>query len=358
MTEMTGLERCNAAFAFRVPDRIPVVPQAFMCACAAAGYKIGQVNKSGKLMAHTQLVSWEKYRYDGIVIDIDDATIAEACGATVIFRENDVALVDENNPALKNLQDVDNLKLPDPWSTARLPEWLEATRILKEKVGGEVFIMGRADQGPFDLACLLRGTENFMMDLLTEDPEDIFKLLDYSRRAVTLFAKAQKDAGAHATSIGEPCAGPNLIAPDMYRKFALEHETVMAKEVQDYGIPLSLHICGNCTKILPDMVSTGSKILEVDWMLDMGYAKQVVGNQAVLMGNIDPSDPLVWGTPEKVEAAAKDIIDSTGGIGVLLSSGCAMGYNTPAENVYAMIEAAKKFGTKDRLLALQEKTAR
>ena len=354
MREMSSLERCLSALNFEIPDRVPVVPQSFMFACKTAGYRIGQINKSGKLMAETHLVSCEKYGYDGVVIDIDDATLAEACGAKVIFRENDVAIVDESAPVLKSLKDVEYLELPDPYKSGRLPEWLEATKILSDKIGSHVFIMGRADQGPFNLACLLRGTEQFMMDLVTEDPQDIYRVLDYCRKAVALFAKAQKDAGAHATSIGDSCAGPNLVSPKFYRDFVLEHEVKLTKEVQDYGIPLSIHICGDTTEIIEDISTTGAKIFEIDWQVDMGYAKKVVGNRAVLMGNVDPSNPLVWGSPEEVDEKAHEVIQKTGGIGLFLSSGCAIGYNTPEENFIALIEAAKKHGTYEQIMEIEQ----
>ena len=56
-------------------------------------------------------MSQEKFGYDGIVVDVDDATLAEACGAKVQFREDDVAVVDESEPLLKSLKDVENLSL-------------------------------------------------------------------------------------------------------------------------------------------------------------------------------------------------------------------------------------------------------
>lgn len=355
MNKMTSLERCRAAMNFEIPDRIPVVPQAFLFACRTAGYEIGQINKNGKLIAETHLVSQNKFGYDGIVIDVDDASLAEACGAKVIFRDDEVAAVNDEYPVIADLRQVRDLKLPDPYKDGRLPEWLEATKILNEKVGGEVFIMGRADQGPFDLACLLRGAQKLLMDLLTEDPEDIYALLEYCRKAGTLFARAQKDCGAHATSIGEAFAGPNLISPQMYRDFAFEHQKTMVEDVQAYGIPLSLHICGDASQIIEDMVETGAKIIEIDWKVDMAKAKRAAGNRAVIMGNIDPSDPLVWGTPEEIKKKSKEIIHCTGGVGVFLSSGCAMGYNTPDENMAALISAAAEYGTCEQIAQLQEK---
>ena len=273
MKSMNSLERCMAVLNGETPDRLPIIPQCFMLAVETAGLKISDVNRNGRKMAQAHIISQEKYGYDGCVIDFDNATLAEAVGAKVIYREDEPAIVDEEQPVLKDLRDVYDMPIPDPASSGRLNEWLEATRTLSEAIGDHVFIMGRADQGPFSIACLLRGTTQFMMDLLTEDKQLIDDVLEYCRKISAVFAKAQKDAGAHVTSIGDAFAGPNLISPDMYRQFALIPEQKLAKEVQDYGIPFSIHICGNTNGIIQDMGTTGAKILEVDWMLDIKKAR-------------------------------------------------------------------------------------
>jgi len=349
---MNALERCRKVLQGELADRVPVVPQSFMFAVDAAGFSINEVNRSGRKMAEAHRFCQEKYGYDGIVVDFDDASLAEACGANVIFRDDAPAIVDESRPLLRDLREVENLRIPDPYKDGRLPEWLEATKMLSETVGREVFIMGRADQGPFSLACLLRGTEQFMMDLLIEDQEVVARVIDFCRTACERFAKAQKDCGAHATSIGDALAGPNLISPDMYRSFALQPAKILTKDVKNYGIPFSIHICGDTTEILADMASTGADIFELDWKVDMGLARKVLPDKAVIMGNIDPSDPLVHGSPAKVEKVAETIIRETRGRGLFLSSGCAMGRNTPVENFEAMINAAEKFGTFELLADL------
>lgn len=353
MKSMNSLERCMAVLNGETPDRLPIVPQCFMLAVETAGLKISNVNRNGRKMAQAHIISQEKYGYDGCVIDFDDATIAEAVGAKVIYREDEPAIVDEEQPVLKDLRDVYDMPIPDPASSGRLNEWLEATRTLSEAIGDHVFIMGRADQGPFSIACLLRGTTQFMMDLLTEDKQLIDDVLEYCRKISAVFAKAQKDAGAHVTSIGDAFAGPNLISPDMYRQFALIPEQKLAKEVQDYGIPFSIHICGNTNGIIQDMGTTGAKILEVDWMLDIKEARRLVPEDTVLMGNIDPSSPLVIGTPSDVDAAVKRLIEATKGKRHIISSGCAMGRNTPPENFKAFIEAAHRYGSYEEIMKLQ-----
>ena len=355
MKKMTSLERCQAVLNGQIPDTLPVVPQSFMFAVEHAGFKISDVNRNGKKMAEAHIISQETLGYDACIIDFDDATIAEAIGAKVILRDDEPAVVNEDEPLLKNLRDIYDLDYPDPLNAGRYGEWLEATRRLVEAIGDHVFIMGRADQGPFSTACLLRGTTQFMMDLLTEDKQVIHDVLEYCRKVSVSFAKAQKDAGAHATSIGDSLAGPNLISPDMYREFALEPEILLTKEVQDYGIPFSIHICGNSNQVISDMARTNAKILEIDWQVDMQKAREIVPMSTVLMGNVDPSNPLVLGSPDDVDAAVRNLIEITRGNGLFVSSGCALGRNTPIENVKAFVAAGRKYGSFEQIMQLNEK---
>ena len=340
---MTHLERCLAVLNGQPADCIPVVPQTFMFAAETAGIRVGELARSASKMVEAQVVSQAKYGYDGCVIDFDDASLAEACGAKVIHRETEPAIVDESEPVVRKWTDLDKLRLPDPWRDGRLPVWLEATRLLAERIGDHVWIMGRADQGPFSLACLLRGAQQFMADLKDESNHPhIDRLIDYCRQASALLAIAQKQAGAHATSIGDAFAGPSLISPEMFRRFALEPEINLAREVQAADIPLSIHICGKTNRIIGDLGRTGARILEVDWQLDLALARGEVPAATVLMGNINPSDPLVTGTPEQVARAARQAIEATGRRGLFLSSGCALGRNTPPENLKAMIAVARE----------------
>ena len=341
---MTHLERVQAVLQGRTPDRVPVIPQCFMFSAQEYGYNIGQINRNPRLLAEAHAFCQEKYGYDGCVIDIDDASLAEACGAKVIYREDAVAAVDEHHPLLEDLRDIDDLELPDPAKSTRLCVWMETAQRLMEKVGDHVFVLGRADQGPFDLLTLLRGPQDFMMDLLTEDEDVIHHALQWATEAHIRFAKAMRDLTL-ATSMGDSYAGPNLISPNLYRQFALPYEKQVVSAVQTPDKPYSVHICGDTTKILDDMATNGARMVEVDWQVDMGKARAIFPENVTIMGNVDPSDPLVLGTPEQVKAKAKAIIEATGGKGLILSSGCAMGANTKPENMAALVESAKLYGT-------------
>ncbi|MBR3304494.1 MAG: uroporphyrinogen decarboxylase family protein [Christensenellaceae bacterium] len=352
---MTGIERIDAVLRGETPDYLPVVPQSFMFAAQSIGTRIGLISRSPAELARSHISCQEKYGYDGCVIDIDDASLAEACGAKVIWRENDVAFVDENHPVLEDLRDIDGLEMPDPYKSGRLCEWLEVTERLKSALGDHVWIMGRADQGPFSVLSLLRGAQNFMIDLLEEDEDVIRHALEWAAKAHIAFAKAQLSAGAHATSMGDSYASPELISPKMYRDFAFEYEKECVEAVQTDGKPYSVHICGDTSKIIADMGKLGARILEVDWKLDMGEARKIVPENTALMGNVDPSRILVQGRPEDVSDNVRRIIGQTLGKGIIISSGCAIGANTPPENFSALISAAREYGSLERLCELREK---
>lgn len=92
-------------------------------------------------------------------------------------------------------------------------------------------------------------------------------------------------------------------------------------------------------------MATGAAILELDHMTDMRVAKNVMRGKATFLGPINPAETLWRGTPALVEEQAREAIEilAPGG-GLILGPGCAMAPDTPAENVHALIEAARKYG--------------
>jgi uroporphyrinogen decarboxylase len=215
------------------------------------------------------------------------------------------------------------------------------------ETGGGAFVMGRADQGPFSLACEIRGMEAFMMDLASaataEALDKIHRLLDFCRQVVTRFAFAQLEQGAHCTSIGDSPSGPDVLSPRFYRQFAWPYVKQMAQELNASGGLLSYHICGNATAIVADMVATGAPMIEIDQKSDQLKSKAAAG-MATLVGPVDPNTVMALGTAADVREACRVAIQNLGpGGGFILGPGCALPSSTPDENIDAMMEAARKY---------------
>ena len=196
-----------------------------------------------------------------------------------------------------------------------------------------------------DLAAQLRGLDHFMMDIATEEePEWIDAILDYCRPVATRYAFALIECGGHSTSIGEPVAGPDLLSPKHYRRYPWKYEKMMVDELKARGVILHNPICGNTLPIVDDFIATGAQVLEIDHKTDARAIKDKARGKATLLGNID-TGLLYSGTPAAVEAACRETIKIMApDYGFILGPGCALGTDTPADNIHALVESARKYG--------------
>jgi len=299
--------------------------------------------QDGEMMAEAQLLFWRDFHQDMLLVENGVVAEAQACGCEVAYEDNGPPRVARHILA-DGLQKVDDLAVPDPFTTHPMSAVIKAVQILAAELGDRVFIMGRADQGPGALAMALRGYDRFILDLAEyEQPELIHKLLDYCVQVQTRYALALQEAGAHGTAIGG--LGVSLLSPRLYRQVEQPYERKLVEAVNRPDFPVALHICGDATLILEDMVATGAPILELDYKTDMRQAKQVLQGRRVFLGPINPE--LIWSarSPGLVEEAARESLSvlAPGG-GFILGPGCALGYDTPPENIHALVETAQKYG--------------
>ncbi len=308
-------------------------------------------------MAEGQIAAWREYGHDVLLLENGTAALAEACGCQVEYMDGSAPVC--HGPAIKSLAEIDKLEVPDPYTAHPLAENLKTTRIVAREIGDQAFIIGRADQGPFSLAAMLLGMEEFLLRLAQADggrgrrggggnPElarQLHRLLEFALEVTTRYAYAQIEAGARMTSIGESLSGPDVCSPKAYRTFEWSYAKRMVENLQGRNIGLAYHICGDATAIVPDMVETGAAILELDYKVDLHKVKEATRGRTTILGPVDPSDVMALGTPDAVDAAAKEAIEILGpGGGLILGPGCALPPRTPPENVHALIEAAKKYG--------------
>ena len=341
---MNSLERCLAVLNKKIPDRVPVIPENYNFCIWYSGYKMKDVYKNGRLLAECMIRTWERFRYDGVAVDLDNAVLGESLGCPVDFRDDDPAVI--TGPAIQNYDEVEMFKVPDPYKDGRLAVYLDCTHHLQQKLGKEILITAFCDQGPFSLGAMVRGKEQFLIDLaMAENTEQIHRLLDFCRRVGAVFAKALFESGAHAVSFGDALASPDLISPLYYEKFVFPHEKRMIENMKKMGTYAGIHICGNVTAILPKLVETGADMLDIDYKTDLKSAKDTCKGKTVIRGPIDPASVLRYGNLRLVEEKCKEAIEILGKDGgLLLSGGCDIMRETPAENMQAMVEAAKKFG--------------
>ncbi len=338
---MNGFQRIAAALRGERPDAVPVMLHNFMHAAREAGVSMERYRRDPEAAARVHVRAVGKYGHDGILLDLDTAVLAGAVGVPVDLPEDQPGRCHEG--MIPSLDAVRDLPPPDVGRYFAVQTLVEAASILQKRFGGEVYVRGNCDQCPFSLAGLVRGPAEWMMDLM--DPkldEAAHRLLEYCTGAILQLVRLMAATGVPMVSNGDSPAGPDLVSPALYRRFALPYERRVAEEARRLGLPYVLHVCGNTTRILDDMISTGADGLELDYKTDVVRAHAKMKDRTTFIGNIDPSAVLALGTPAQVEAKARELIALFADTPrFILNAGCAIPATAPEENVRALIRAAR-----------------
>jgi MtaA/CmuA family methyltransferase len=258
-------------------------------------------------------------------------------GLDVEFPDDGLPL--RREPLITDVSDLKQLKLPDPGSGRRMSDRLEAVRSLRERVGGEVPIMGWVE-GALAEANALRGDTSLMLDLY-DRPGWVHELLEICTEAAIKFAKAQIHAGADIIGLGDAIA--SQVSPAMYREFALPYEKRIFHEVHEMGALARLHICGNTSRILALIPLAGADIFDPDWMVDLRIAREKFGDEGpALCGNFDPVRVMLQSTPEKIRNTVWSCLRA-GGPRCISAAGCEIPDGTPYENLMAQAQALAEY---------------
>jgi MtaA/CmuA family methyltransferase len=207
---------------------------------------------------------------------------------------------------------------------------VESVRKMAAEVAQTHSVLGWIE-GPLAEYADLRGLENALMDLM-DQPEMFTDATGVLVDNAAAFAAAQIEAGADMIGIGDAAA--SLIGADLYTRYVLPCEQKLIAAIHEAGAAVKLHICGNIGGIIEHIAKTGADVIDVDWMVPLDKARQLVGPEVVLCGNFDPSAVLLQGRPQDVAEAASNCV-AAGGKRFFLMPGCEVPPATPEENIRA-----------------------
>ena len=338
---MTGTERIQAALKGEWTDRRPVMLHNFMMAAHEEGISMKEFGENPQSAAKAFINAAEKYDVDGLLIDVSTAILAGSLGVPVDYPEDEPART--HGTLISSLNEIQSLSPVDVASDTGIQHWLEITRIVKEYFGEEKYIRGNCDQAPFSLASMIRGSQELMTDLLME-PDKVHLLLEYSTEAGIQFIRLMAGTGAHMVSNGDSVAGPEMIPPEFYTEFALPYEKRLVNEAHNLGLAYTLHICGDTEMILEDMVKTGADALELDYLTDIQKIYDHCHSSTLMIGNLDPSAVLKYGTPKLVKQKTLELLEIyKDSPRLMINAGCAIPPDTPPENIRTMIETTHRY---------------
>ena len=335
---MNGYERIKAALEGRMPDKRPVMLHNFLQAAEQSGINMKQYREDPQLAAKCLIESVKRYGLDGVLFDVDTALLASAIGVPTDYPVEVPAST--HLPLLENLADVAQLEKIDISGNIRIQHALETVKILKEYFKNEVYVRGNCDQCPFSLATMVRTPANFMLDLML-DEENAVILLKYCTGITRQMIRLMSATGADMVSNGDSPAGPEMISPDMYRKFALPYERETVDEAHACNKPYLLHICGNTNLILDDLASLGLDSVELDYKTSIEKIYNAMHDKCTLSGTVDPVGVITYGSLLDVERKTIELLELYRDCPrLIINAGCAIPKNAPHENVKRFVDTA------------------
>lgn len=203
--------------------------------------------------------------------------------------------------------------------------------------------------GPFTIACSLRGADHFILDML-EDSAYACQLLSLITESIIRRIKeVRKYLGICDTIRGFGMADDSivLLSPHLYREFVLPCHRRIYDALSPEGGSRSVHLCGDAQRFFPVFEEVlGVKSFDTGFPVDFECLYDKLSSDVRIFGG--PSTRLIYAGPgEAVKAEAKRILQS----GVMqkskafvLREGNALAPGTPLEHVNAIYEAAEEYG--------------
>jgi len=334
-TMMTGTERIKALLAGQKCDRLPIQPLVMLFAAKHCGVPFEDYCRDGRLMAEVQMKFADDFDVDVLTTCSDPAReVVDIAGEGSVewFKDQPPAIA-EDRAALTDKSLLDTFKLPDPTKPGRMNDRIVGIDIMVKEAGARKSICGWVE-GPLALAAELRGINNIMIDF-QDDPEFVDRLLTYTADVAILYGKEQALHGVDTIAMSDAAA--SLMGPRLYRRFLLPQQMRVVSALKSYGVITRLHMCGQTGPLIADMKTLPFDIFELDFPVDLERARQTLGPDKAILGNVSTIGDLLNGTPEIVTAAAERCHHICGKFHVV-GAGCEVSPRTPPDNLRALVE--------------------
>jgi uroporphyrinogen decarboxylase len=246
-------------------------------------------------------------------------------------------------PGDRGVEEALKLEMPDVRRDGLLPQVLEHYRYYwkhldRKYIDRYGYLEGFAfAMGPVEAAALIIGYENFLMGLV-DFPDAIHRLLERVTEFAVHWLRTQEKINGRLRRIYLFDHTPARVGPGHFEEFVFPY---LGRVCGEFSSALKIyHICDRqIGHVLPRLPDLGIDVLY--FAADITEVSRAAGGRVCLMGNLNPIELLLRGSPAGVEAEARRCIEATGGErgGYLLAPSGAFIPGTPEENINAVFAA-------------------
>ncbi len=318
-------------------DRIPLMPITMMFAADQVGARYLQYVTDYRVLVEGQLRTAERFGLDFVSCISDPARECADMGARIRFFDDQPPAFVESEALLADKTALVRLRVPDPLAGGRMHDRVKAAALLKERAGSDKIVEGWIE-GPCGMAANLRGINTLMMDFY-DDPAFVADLLAFTTEVGIAFARAQREAGVDLMGVGDPAS--SLIGRALFENVVAPWHSKLVAGMRAVGLKTRSHICGNTAKICAARARLGYDIVDIDSQVAPELAREKMGPNQIVLGNVPTVTVMEKGTPEDVCRVAEACHRALGEK-FILGAGCEVPRTTPAANMDALCGYARE----------------
>ncbi len=281
---------------------------------------------------------------DAAILFSDILVIPEAMGMTLEMHEGKGPVFPK---PIRSEEDAKELKSIDP--TFDLKYVLDAVTLTKKELNGRVPLIGFSGS-PWTLLTYMvegRGSKNFseVKKLIYNNPQLAHKLLSKISDTVAEYLSAKIEAGCNAVQIFDTWGG--ILTPDDFNEFSLQYIQSIVSNIKRTIEPVIVFAKGVHYN-LEGLVQTGADVIGLDWTMDLGEVRKLVGDKVALQGNLDPTK--LYGNEDVIKNEAAKILQSYGkGSGHIFNLGHGILPDVPPANAKLLVDFVKEESKKFHL---------
>jgi MtaA/CmuA family methyltransferase len=248
-------------------ESAPWVPYSGVHCAFLIDEKADDFLKSPELMAKGIVHTAKQYKADGIPLLFDLSVEANSIGCDLKWWEDNVPSVSTHPCSAKTPEEA-GLKMPTK-DSGRWPEIFEAAKIAKPQLDElDCAVMGLVC-GPLTLASHLAGVRIFTD--VYKNPEFAQEVLKYAGYVCEAAAKFYAEMGCEIIAVVDPVA--SQIRDTTFREFVTPHCQPAIKAIHDANLTSSFFICGDCTRVMDEVINLGTHGFAIDEQLNMNFIR-------------------------------------------------------------------------------------
>ncbi|MCC6445371.1 MAG: hypothetical protein IT210_18165 [Armatimonadetes bacterium] len=174
----------------------------------------------------------------------------------------------------------------------------------------------------------------------------------FIERQLEMIRRACEATPFESFCIGCSSACNSLIGPRLWRRWDKPFIEAAAREIHRNNGLLHIHFHGKCRDTLADFAELNLDCVcpferppggDINGPEGLREVRSILGGKVTVNGNVHTVETLIRGTPEKVRQEVRQIKEAFAGEPrLIIGTGDQVGRETPEDNIYAMIEEAKR----------------